>query len=348
MMQFYLQTRPNRERVLYYHDAMQKARVRPSAHTYKLLLDAHASLAPIELTAMERVFNDLCHDRNVSVQGTHWASLITAYGISAGDIDKALEVFDNIPTHPAARGVNAHSEPVVWEAILNVLASKGTIEQMESMHQRMLATPGARTTAYVSNVLISGYARGGDIQKAREVFEAMGDSITGVAAPNNHPQLLTSSGHVKPSTITSGPTDVVYREPSTYESMIKAELGAGHVAEAEAILRRMEERRYPVAVFMRARGLLDHALGQGQGQGQVPGQGLGQGQGEAEALALAEGLGRAPVYSQLPESPIAEAQAETRGQQLGGSQAERSRAVETQEEGEGGQTHKYQHQDTPA
>lgn len=36
---------------------------------------------------------------------------------------------------------------------------------------------------------------------------------TGVAAPNNHPALLTSSGQSKP--LTTAHTDVVFREPST-------------------------------------------------------------------------------------------------------------------------------------
>jgi hypothetical protein len=52
-------------------------------------------------------------------------------------------------------------------------------------------------------------------------------------------------------------TGVVYREPSTYEAMIRAELSVGSREGAEEVLRMMEARRYPVAVFMRARYLLD-------------------------------------------------------------------------------------------
>jgi hypothetical protein len=85
----------------------------------------------------------------------------------------------------------------------------------------------------------------------------MGDSIVGVAAPNNHPALKTSSGHVKPSTVTQGPSEVVYREPSTYEAMIRAEISHGDRTRAEDALRKMEARGYPVAVYMRARGILD-------------------------------------------------------------------------------------------
>lgn len=276
-MQFYLQTRPNREKVLQYHAALVQSGVPPSAHTYKLLLDAYHTLPPLDLTAMERTFADLCADRSVRVQGTHWASLITAYGISAGNVEKALEVFEVIPTHPTttkSRSSSPLEEPVVWEAVLNVLATKGTIEQMESMRQRM-STSGVRPTAYVYNVLISGYARHGQIDSARSVFESMGDTYSGVSAPNNHPTLHTSGGHAKP-TSTPG-TEGVYREPSTYESMIRAEMHVGDFARAQEVLARMEERGYPVAVYMKARALVEGSTGIGGGMGDNGGLGVGMG-----------------------------------------------------------------------
>ncbi|BEI85994.1 hypothetical protein CcaverHIS002_0602810 [Cutaneotrichosporon cavernicola] len=256
MMQFHLQTRPSRARVLHYYDSMRSAGVRPSAHTYKLLLDAYGTLPPIDLTAMNRVFADLNADRKVPVQGTHWASIIMAYGVHGGDVPKAVSMFDSIGSHPSANG--AVPEPVVWEAILNVLGQKGTLEELEAMRTRMV-TSRIRPTAYVCNVLISGYAKHGQIDRARDVFESMADSVTGVAAPNNHPALLTSSGHVKPASTTQH-TDKVYREPSTYEAMVRAELLAGERGRAEAVLARMEERRYPVAVWMKARAIMDEQI----------------------------------------------------------------------------------------
>ncbi|RSH87669.1 uncharacterized protein EHS24_000183 [Apiotrichum porosum] len=258
MMQFHLQTRPSRDRVLYYYEAMRNAGVRPSAHTYKLLLDAYGTLPTVDLAAMERVFGDLCADRHVAVQGTHWASLITAYGLHSGDVERALEVFEGIAKHPSTKPGSA-PEPVVWEAILNVLGQRGTLEQLDAFRTRMTAQ-GARSTAYVCNVLIAGYARHSQFHRAREVFESMADSLTGVAAPNNHPALLTSSGHAKPSAVTVEPTNVVYREPSTYEAMVRAELKAEDRTAAEDVLRRMQDRRYPVAVWMKARAILDEVV----------------------------------------------------------------------------------------
>ncbi|WVQ94692.1 hypothetical protein IAU59_001772 [Kwoniella sp. CBS 9459] len=249
MMQFYLQTQPNRDRVLYFYNALLSAQVQPSAHTYKLLLDTYATLAPIDLEAMENVFAEIQSNPAVPLQGTHWASLITAYGLHANDLSKSKEIFDRIPA-------NTTREAVVWEAMLNVLSQKGSVDELESIRQKMIST-GVQPTAYVYNALINGYSRAHDIATAREVFESMGDSVTGVAAPNNHPTLLTSSGHVKPNTVTPAPTRVVYREPSTYEAMIRAEVRAGDKSRAEEVLARMEERGYPVAVYMRGRAALD-------------------------------------------------------------------------------------------
>jgi pentatricopeptide repeat protein len=225
---------------------------------------------------MERTFAELCADTQVNVQGTHWASLITAYGISNNDVEKALEVFEVIPTHPSNRGGRPLDEPVVWEAILNVLATKGTVEQMETMRSRMESS-GAKPTAYVYNVLISGYSRHSQIEKSREIFESMVNTITGVSAPNNHPQLHTSSGHPKPhSDINQG---AVFREPSTYEVMIRAELESGDRERAEEVVRRMEERGYPAAVFFKARSLLEnnfvsHGQGRMEGYHHIPTLGL--------------------------------------------------------------------------
>nr|XP_019050123.1 hypothetical protein I302_00544 [Kwoniella bestiolae CBS 10118]OCF29053.1 hypothetical protein I302_00544 [Kwoniella bestiolae CBS 10118] len=252
MMQFYLQTQPNRARVLHYYNLLQRAHVPPSAHTYKLLLDTYATLAPIDLEAMENVFSQIQQDRHVQVQGTHWASIITAYGIYGGNLEKSKEIFESIPS-------NGIKEAVVWEAMLNVISQKGSIEDLEHIREKMIKF-GVQPTAYVYNALINGYSRSGNIEKAREVFDSMGDSISGVAAPNNHPTLLTSSGHVKPNTQTDIPTGVVYREPSTYESMIKAEVAHGDRERAKVVLDKMEERGYPLAVFLRGKNAFDEGI----------------------------------------------------------------------------------------
>lgn len=298
MMQFYLQTRPDRARVLEYYDAMRAAGVHPSAHTYKLLLDAFGTLQPLDLASMERIFAELVRNRHVPVQGTHYASLITAHGLHANDLPKAKAIFNQLKrggSGPQGRGAPGVVEPVVWEAILNVVGQRGTLAELEALRGE-LERSGSPSTAYVCNVLITGYSRHGRLDAARAVFESMADSVGGVAAPNNHPTLLTSSGHKKPATTAQAPAGLVFREPSTYEAMIRAELAAGNRTEAEHVLARMEERRYPVAVWMKARAIFDDAWPAAPAASQT--QAAAPAQTEAPAPAAQE----APKVEQAPKT----------------------------------------------
>lgn len=176
MMQMHLQTQQSRELVLHYYNQMIQAGVSPSAHTYKLLLDAYGTLQPIDLDAMQKIFDNLCKDRRVDVQGTHWASLIHAYGNIAGQPEKAIEIFESIPSHPST--LSKDIEPVCWEAILNVLASAKMADRMEDYVTRM-QQQHVRSTAYVNNMLIRGYAAVGKLDKSREIFESMQDAVMG-------------------------------------------------------------------------------------------------------------------------------------------------------------------------
>lgn len=177
-MQMHLQTKPSRELVLHYYNQMIQANVSPSAHTYKLLLDAYGTLEPIDLDAMQKVFDNLCKDRRVDVQGTHWASLIHAYGNVASQPEKAIEIFESIPSHSATKSKDI--EPVCWEAILSVLASAKMTDRMEEYVARM-QQQRVRPTAYINNMLIRGYAAAGKLDKSRDIFEAMQDAVMGTS-----------------------------------------------------------------------------------------------------------------------------------------------------------------------
>ena len=252
MMQFYLQTVPDRTRFFYYFDAMRTRRVPISSYTYKLLLEAHAQLEPRDQRAFDATFSDLARDPKTPISGMHWAAAISAYGKQFDNLPRAIEIFEGIPHHPSYRGT---IEAVVWEALLAVVCDKGTLAMVEAYHDRMLSI-GTHLTAYIYNILITAYAKFGEIARSRELFASMGDAVPGVSAPNNHPLLFTSSGHVKPSTTTEY-TGIVYKEPSTFETMVKMEMAYGSAQVAQRVLGLMQERGYPVAVFARARALID-------------------------------------------------------------------------------------------
>ncbi|KAK4055608.1 hypothetical protein OIV83_000154 [Microbotryomycetes sp. JL201] len=255
MIQFYVSTKPNRERALYYYNQLVAARVQPTAHTYKLLLDAYGSIGEPDLTSLENVFRTLCQDRSVTVAGVHWASIINAYGVVVKDLDKAIGIFDSIEQHPTTvKSGSKLPDAVVYESLLNALLANDRADLCERYVQDM-DRRGVRKTAYVANCLIKAYAAQGDMQSARNAFGSMADPPTGVAAAGNHPvdRHPKHQHHVSTSLPASSP---VFREPSTWETMIKAELGASEGKRAIELMQRVEQRGFPEAVVRRLRGLL--------------------------------------------------------------------------------------------
>lgn len=277
MIQYYVHSVMNREKALHYYEKMQQAGVRPSAHTYKLLLDAWGTIEPVEPDRQQAVFARLSADRLVSVQGTHWASLIHTQGVVLRNLDQALSTFESIaeraPSLPR-QNVSTVPDAVVYEALFAVFVVHGRTDLMPTYLARM-GTQRILPTAYIANLLIKGYAQDGPmgLVEARRVFDAMIDPPAGVAAAGNHLPRHHGAGALgmrrerKPSYNSREQAidranvlgALVNREPSTYEAMIRAELLFGHTDRASAILERMKARAFPAALVHRAQMLFDRA-----------------------------------------------------------------------------------------
>ncbi|PWN54269.1 hypothetical protein IE53DRAFT_365591 [Violaceomyces palustris] len=289
MMQFFIQSVPDREKALVYYHKMRAAKVAPSAHTYKLLLDLHGSIEPVMPQMMEDVFGRLVKDPNVAVQGTHWASLINCYGCLLHDLDKAIEIFESIATHPSSQrnGQPARlPDAIAFEALLAVFVAHHRTDLIRAHVEKMKGS-GIALTAYVANLLIRGYSMDGPegLAEARQIFEAMSDPPAGVAAAGNHPPRAHGAGApvppvddceaqpaVSPATFSGDSAFAsVNREPSTYEAMIRAELGQGNKARALDLVARMEMRAFPPALIIRARSLIqdDSPMTDGQIDGNM-------------------------------------------------------------------------------
>lgn len=119
MIQFYTHTKPNRERALYYYGEMLSAKVAPSAHTYKLLLDAYGSIAPVDKDSLNKVFETIVNDPRAAVSGTHWASLIHSAGCVGNDVEGAVKIFESIETHPSNRN-KLLPDAIVYEGVLAI------------------------------------------------------------------------------------------------------------------------------------------------------------------------------------------------------------------------------------
>ncbi|KAM0756175.1 hypothetical protein T439DRAFT_320873 [Meredithblackwellia eburnea MCA 4105] len=262
MIQFYTQTKPDRERALAYYDAMLKVDVKPTSHTYKLLLDAYGLVGETDAPSLSAVFEQLLKDPSVEVNGAHWASLITAWGAHQKDLPRATSIFESIAEHPSTlRSKSNLPDAVVYESILNACIANGQPQQcltyLEDMKRR-----GVHLTAYVCNSLITAHAAQNDMESARAVFESMEDPAVGVAAAGNHPvdrhpkhHHLSGQSNILPATAP------VFREPSTWTAMVQSEVAAGELGRAGALLARLESRAFPEAVVNKIRKLLEqHGL----------------------------------------------------------------------------------------
>jgi pentatricopeptide repeat protein len=232
-------------------------------------MDAYGTIEPIDIPAMEKTFARLCADDSVQVMGTHWGSLVNAYGCVQKDLDRAIEVFESIASHPSTLKHNPMPDAVSYEALINVLVTLRRTDLIPVYMDRFQSS-GVHMTAYIANLLIKGYAVAGELEKARGVFESLVDPPTGVAAPNNH------APHELKTPLLVHPSAPVYREvsspilklsngnminssplqPSTWEAMVRAELGNGNREEAVALLERMQARQFPAAVYSRISGIM--------------------------------------------------------------------------------------------
>lgn len=198
-------------------------------------------LEPCDMDSAVKVFNEVVQNPHVELLSTHFATLINAYGCVMKDLDAAIKVFDSIPTYGSkAPAIDA----LVYEAMMNVLIAHCRTDLIPEWTAK-LAASGVHMTAYIVNVLIKGYAVTGDIGRARELFESLHDPAQGVAGMHNHAPHDTSSAK------SINPMEPVYREPSTWESMVRAELGMGHRDRAQALLERLKERYVSLSGYVR-------------------------------------------------------------------------------------------------
>lgn len=172
-------------------------------------MDAYGTIEPINITAMEQTFAKLCTDNSVQVLGTHWGTLINAYGCVQKDLDRAIDVFESIACHPSTRKHVPMPDAVAYEALINVFVTLRRTDLIPVYMDRFQSS-GVHMTAYIANLLIKGYAIAGELEKARSVFTSLADPPTGVAAPNNH------APHKLDTTVPIPSYAPVYREVSFF------------------------------------------------------------------------------------------------------------------------------------
>ncbi|KAI0022497.1 hypothetical protein F4780DRAFT_176350 [Xylariomycetidae sp. FL0641] len=216
MMQFFLTTKRDKSKVLAYYERMKSKGIAPTAHTYKLLVDTHATLEPINMTAAEAVL-DMIRAWGQKPEPVHYASLIHARGCVLHDMEGAMKIFNSVMSDPSIPA-NACVFQALFEAMVanhNVAETEAVLAQMKQ--RRVELTP------YIANTLIHGWAGEKNIDKASSIYNSV------------------SRGK---------------REPSTYEAMTRAFLAVELREKAKNVVSEMLSRGYPSAVVNKVLELL--------------------------------------------------------------------------------------------
>ncbi|CAG7941854.1 unnamed protein product [Penicillium salamii] len=208
MIQYFLNTKGDISKVLAYYERMQARNIQPTMHTYKLLIDAHASLEPVNMAAAEAVLETM-KAAGQHPDAVHYASLIHAKGCVQHDLDGARKIFDTVLSNRRVR-----LQPCLYQALFESMVANHRVADTEPIVQDMLARK-VEMTAYIANTLIHGWAAEGDVTKAKAVYDSIG---------------------------------IQKREPSTYEAMTRAFLSADQRKSATTIVQEMMSRGYPSAV----------------------------------------------------------------------------------------------------
>lgn len=222
MIQFYVRQQPDRERALEYFAELRRRHIKPSAHTYKLLMEAYSLIAPYDMPTAHRMLSDMERCDHIRPQATHYATLIYSYGTLQRDVKSADRVFQDM------NDKNVTKDEVVYQAMLDTLVSNDQLARAEKLYTKMQGAIQKSTSPYIENVFIRGYGQKGFLEKAKAMFDAMTDD--------------------KITNDQSSSSTAVIREPSTYEAMVRAYVENKKLTEAKEIFDLMVQREFPEKV----------------------------------------------------------------------------------------------------
>ncbi|KAI6713497.1 hypothetical protein PZA11_007906 [Diplocarpon coronariae] len=216
LMQFFLTTKRDKTKVLAYYERMKARRIQPTNHTYKLLVDTHATLEPVNMPAAEAVL-DVIRSTGQRPEAVHYSSLIHAKGCVLHDMEGAKAVFDSVVADSSIR-----PQACLYQALFESMVANHRVAATEPILREM-ARHGVDMTPYIANTLIHGWANELNIDKATSIFASV---------------------------------DREKREPSTYDAMTRAYLAVDDRPSAQAVVQEMLGRGYPGAVASKILDLL--------------------------------------------------------------------------------------------
>lgn len=213
MMQYFTtMAKRDRSKVLDYYNRMLARGIKPTSHTYKLLIEAYAELPPPNLNAAKAVM-DTMRANNEEVLSAHHAVIIHAMGCVLSDPDGALEYFNSITTPSPSNPHPVQEDNILYQSLLESLVANHRTKETPSLIKRM-AAKNVQLTPYIANTLIHGWARERDLGRVKQIYDCVGPR----------------------------------REPSTYETMTRALLSLEDREGARAVVSELLSRGYPAAV----------------------------------------------------------------------------------------------------
>jgi len=218
-MQYFLTTKRDRSKVLAYYDRMCARGIQPTMHTYKLLIDTHATLEPLNMAAGEAVLQQM-RAAGVYPEAVHFASLIHAKGCVQHDAEGARALFDSVISDSRVR-----LQPCLYQALFESLVAARRVADAEALLADMTARR-VEMTPYIANALIHGWTQEKDLARAKQAFARV---------------------------------RFADREPSTYDAMVRAHLAAEDREGAQAVVREALSRGYPTAVAAKIADLVGGA-----------------------------------------------------------------------------------------
>ena len=208
LMQYFLTTKRDKSKVLAYYERMRSKGIAPTVHTYKLLIDTHATLEPVDMPAAESILDDMAASE-IHPEAVHFSSLIHAKGCVQHDMAAARAMFDSVLASGSVR-----PQPCLYQALFESMNANNQISDIEPLLADMRLRH-VEFTPYIANALIHGWTLECNIEKAKEAFSGV---------------------------------PLGKREPSTYEAMVRAYLAAEDRDAAKAVVREALGRGYPSAV----------------------------------------------------------------------------------------------------
>lgn len=163
LMQYFLSTKRDKAKVLAYHARMLAAHIPVTSHTYKLLIDTHATLEPIDMRAAEAILASIPGGPDA----VHHASIIHAKGCTQHDMTAARAAFD-----AALRSVAPAA--CLYQALFEAMVANHAVVDTPPLLERMTREHRVPMTPYIANTLIHGWAHTGEVEKARSVYDALG------------------------------------------------------------------------------------------------------------------------------------------------------------------------------